>query len=397
MRTLLVSPFPRAFLLISKLLGGVAVSLLQVYVFLAIAYFWEIEPPPIGYLTVLPALLLSGLMLGALALFMSSVIKQLENFAGVMNFVIFPMFFASSALYPLWRIKESSPLLYEICRFNPFTHAVELIRFALYGQLDLASLGIVLAYTCSFWRRRFTPTTRRKGLLAVVEGREPVPEQGCTMPIARRESPVPLRLGLAVVLAMLAMPAAAARDEPGSDWPCVQRKIDTLTSAQMWDGAPIDDVNEWRDDPEVKKVLPTLVSRRVPIGEAATAIRQFAEAIPEASRDAKLKLLFAAILATMNAERSTVMSGIERFQQRQKARAAELERQGLALKTLREKAAAADGEAKAELARAEERYNWDARVFGERQQSIPIACEIPVLFEQRVFELGREIRSHMKD
>ena len=217
------------------------------------------------------------------------------------------------------------------------------------------------------------------------------------MPIARRKSPVPLRLGLAVVLAMLAMPAAAARDEPGSDWPCVQRKIDTLTSAQMWDGAPIDDVNEWRDDPEVKKVLPTLVSRRVPIGEAATAIRQFAEAIPEASRDAKLKLLFAAILATMNAERSTVMSGIERFQQRQKARAAELERQGLALKTLREKAAAADGEAKAELARAEERYNWDARVFGERQQSIPIACEIPVLFEQRVFELGREIRSHMKD
>ena len=75
-------------------------------------------------------------MLGALALFMSSVIKQLENFAGVMNFVIFPMFFASSALYPLWRIREASPLLYEICRANPFTHAVELIRFALYGQLE---------------------------------------------------------------------------------------------------------------------------------------------------------------------------------------------------------------------------------------------------------------------
>ena len=47
-------------------------------------------------------------MLGSLALFMSSVIKQLENFAGVMNFVIFPMFFASSALYPLWRVKELS-------------------------------------------------------------------------------------------------------------------------------------------------------------------------------------------------------------------------------------------------------------------------------------------------
>lgn len=158
MRTLLVSPFPRSFLLLSKLLGGVFVALLQAYTFLLIARIWEswtwsgqdslltnlsataqqfavVDPPLMGYLTVLPALILAGLMLGSLALFMSSVIKQLENFAGVMNFVIFPMFFASSALYPLWRIKESSILLYEICRLNPFTHAVELIRFGLYGQI----------------------------------------------------------------------------------------------------------------------------------------------------------------------------------------------------------------------------------------------------------------------
>ncbi|MDO9383010.1 MAG: ABC transporter permease [Hyphomicrobiaceae bacterium] len=158
MRTLLVSPFPRSFLLLSKLLGGVFVALLQAYTFLVIARLWEawtwssqdsiltniaatwqqfgvVDPHLSGYLTVLPALILSGLMLGSLALFMSSVIKQLENFAGVMNFVIFPMFFASSALYPLWRIKESSVLLYEICRLNPFTHAVELIRFGLYGQI----------------------------------------------------------------------------------------------------------------------------------------------------------------------------------------------------------------------------------------------------------------------
>ncbi len=61
MRTLLVSPFPRWFLLGAKLLAGVAVSILQVYAFLIIAYFWEIEPPTKwGYLTVLPALALAG-------------------------------------------------------------------------------------------------------------------------------------------------------------------------------------------------------------------------------------------------------------------------------------------------------------------------------------------------
>ena len=174
MRTLLVSPFPRSFLLISKLLGGVAVALLQVYAFLLIAYFWEIEPPLIGYFTVLPALVLSGLMLGALALFMSSVIKQLENFAGVMNFVIFPMFFASSALYPLWRIKESSPLLYEICRLNPFTHVVELIRFALYGQIEQASLAIVLGFTALFLAMAIYAYNPSKGLL----GRRGEPGEG---------------------------------------------------------------------------------------------------------------------------------------------------------------------------------------------------------------------------
>src|SRR5919199_2772264 len=51
MRTLLVSPFPRWFLLVSKLVAGVIVSIAQVYVFFAIAWFWEIEPPPVGYLT----------------------------------------------------------------------------------------------------------------------------------------------------------------------------------------------------------------------------------------------------------------------------------------------------------------------------------------------------------
>src|SRR6204780_3700750 len=63
MRTLLVSPFPRWWLLTSKLLAGTLVSILQVYAFLLIAWFWDIEAPPLGYLTLIPALLLSGFML----------------------------------------------------------------------------------------------------------------------------------------------------------------------------------------------------------------------------------------------------------------------------------------------------------------------------------------------
>jgi ABC-2 type transport system permease protein len=150
MRTLLVSPFPRWFLLVSKLLAGVSVSIIQVYAFLFIAWFWGVKAPPSGYFLILPALFLSGMMLGALGMLLSSMIKQLENFAGIMNFVIFPMYFASSALYPLWRVQEASPLLYKICLLNPFTYAVELVRFAFYGQIEWTSLAVVCAFTFVF-------------------------------------------------------------------------------------------------------------------------------------------------------------------------------------------------------------------------------------------------------
>lgn len=166
MRTLLVSPFPRWFLLMSKLSAGVAVSILQVYVFLAIAWFWEVEPPPLGYITVLPALILTGLMLGSIGLLLSSLIKQLENFAGIMNFVIFPMFFASSALYPLWRVRESSPLLYMICEANPFTHAVELIRFAFYAKINWEALGVVAGATAIFLLAAIIAYDPARGLIA---------------------------------------------------------------------------------------------------------------------------------------------------------------------------------------------------------------------------------------
>jgi ABC-2 type transport system permease protein len=144
MRLLLTSPLPRWWLLFSKLCAGTLVSILQAYAFLAIAAAFGIHVAPSGYLLVLPALFVAGLSLGALGLALSSLVRQLENFAGVMNFVIFPMFFLSTALYPLWKMAEASDLLHDICAANPFTHAVETIRFALYGQVNLSALGWTL-------------------------------------------------------------------------------------------------------------------------------------------------------------------------------------------------------------------------------------------------------------
>lgn len=141
MKLLLTSPLPRWWLLFCKLFGATAISIIQVYTFLAITAVFGIDLPAVGYFAALPALFVSGLMLGSLGLLLSGFVRQLENFAGIMNFVIFPMFFLSTALYPLWKMAESSELLHDICAVNPFTHAVELIRFALYGKFNGVALG----------------------------------------------------------------------------------------------------------------------------------------------------------------------------------------------------------------------------------------------------------------
>ncbi len=150
MRLLLTSPLPRPFLLAARLLATSLVSLLQVYAFLAIAWLYGVQPPAFGLLAVLPALLLAALLLSALGLLLSNGIRQLENFAGVMNFVIFPLFFLSSALYPLWKMREASEWLYWLCALNPFSHAVEMVRFALYERFNGMAIAICLALTLLF-------------------------------------------------------------------------------------------------------------------------------------------------------------------------------------------------------------------------------------------------------
>jgi ABC-2 type transport system permease protein len=146
MRLLLTAPLPRWYLLLCKLVAGTALSIVTAYVFLAVSYLFDVSVPLSGWLYALPAMIVSGLMLGALGLLLSVYMQQLENFAATMNFVIFPMFFISSALYPLWKLRESGAMaVYWLAAINPFTHVVELIRFALYGMFNGLSATIVVA------------------------------------------------------------------------------------------------------------------------------------------------------------------------------------------------------------------------------------------------------------
>jgi ABC-2 type transport system permease protein len=143
MRLLLTAPLARGWLLGFKLLAGTAMSVLQMAVFLVIAWLFGVTFEPLHLLAALPVMVLAALLLASLGLMLSVYVKQLENFAGTMNFVIFPMFFISPALYPLWKLEEAgTQWLFVLASWNPFSHAVEAVRFALYGQLNVLSTGV---------------------------------------------------------------------------------------------------------------------------------------------------------------------------------------------------------------------------------------------------------------
>jgi ABC-2 type transport system permease protein len=145
MRLLLTAPLARGWLLAFKLLAGTCLSVLQMAVFLVIAALFGVDIPLATVAPLLLAMVSAAAMLAALGLMLSVYVRQLENFAGTMNFVIFPMFFISSALYPLWKLEESGAWwLLKLAEFNPFTHAVEAIRYASVGQFHGLSWAVVL-------------------------------------------------------------------------------------------------------------------------------------------------------------------------------------------------------------------------------------------------------------
>lgn len=158
MRLLLTAPLPRWYLLTAKLLSGTFVSVVQAYAFLLVCLPFDAYTglhvafsDPWGWLYALPALFATGMALGALGLLLSVHIKQLENFAGTMNFVIFPMFFISPALFPLWLLEDSgADAVFWIAHVNPFTYGVQLIRYASEGQFYGLGAAVVAGCTVLF-------------------------------------------------------------------------------------------------------------------------------------------------------------------------------------------------------------------------------------------------------
>jgi hypothetical protein len=206
----------------------------------------------------------------------------------------------------------------------------------------------------------------------------------------QRSSPARSLL-LAFMLFPLASAATgAANQDP--DWPCIQRKVPTLSLGQIWNGPELPaSAKEWSKDKDISALVKEVAARRLPVADAEKDIRNFAASLsPEQTQD-RMAMLVQGLFDHMNAERAEVISGITRYARNQLELAARLRTEASEVDALRAKP---DANA-SEVAARTDRLTWETRIFEERVQSLTYVCEVPTLIEQRLYTLAKSISDTM--
>jgi hypothetical protein len=183
-----------------------------------------------------------------------------------------------------------------------------------------------------------------------------------------------------------------AADPRYPDWPCAQAKVPEISLAAVWDGPALDDATaKWKDDAKVSMLVPRLAARRTPLDQAEKMVSELLQ--ETAARKSETgKLLFAGLFDTLNAQRSSVMNGLERVTRKQREAAEKIRDDTLALQALQDAATP-------DQAKVDELGNqlvWQTRIFEDRRRVIKFVCEVPTAIDQRLFALGRVIRQEME-
>ena len=182
-----------------------------------------------------------------------------------------------------------------------------------------------------------------------------------------------------------------AADPRYPDWPCAQAKVPEISLAAVWAGPPLDDAEQkWKDDPKISALVAKLAARKTPLEDAQKAITEFLSA-PGTDKMAAGKLLFAGLFDTLNAERSSVLSGLERVTRKQRQAADKIRTDTLSLQALQD-ATPPDQPKIDELGN---QLVWETRIFEDRRRVVKFVCEVPTTIDQRLFALGRTVQQEM--
>ena len=134
----LVAPVSRLEIMLGQTLGGATSALLQGLIILVLSLFMGVRPAGVlGLGMAIGFMVLIGIGFTALGIAIASRMEDMQGFQLIMNFVIFPIFGLSGALFPI----ESLPgWMRFLTLLDPLTYGVEGIRYGLTGAAQLAPL-----------------------------------------------------------------------------------------------------------------------------------------------------------------------------------------------------------------------------------------------------------------
>jgi hypothetical protein len=200
------------------------------------------------------------------------------------------------------------------------------------------------------------------------------------------------KLERVLVATTLVVCASAVKAQPSAgDWPCVQRKVPTITAGAVWAGPDPAGAADWSRDFEAAALAQKLAARRTSLEEADQAIEAFAAAAGT-DRQQRLTRVFAGVIELINLERSRVMEAIERYARGQRRLADRVREESDKLSAVKDSPGA---QGPAEDRALESQFAWDKRIFEERSQALPYVCEAPVILEQRLFEIARKLQARL--
>src|SRR5579871_3116454 len=194
-----------------------------------------------------------------------------------------------------------------------------------------------------------------------------------------------------VALTAFVQPGLAA-DPRYPDWPCAQAKVPEISLAAVWAGPSLDDAEQkWKSDPKVSALVEKVAARKLPLEDAQKAITDFLST-PGTDKVATGKLIFAGLFEQLNAERASVMNGLERVTRKQRQAADKVRADTIALQALQD----ASPRDQAKIDELGNTLVWETRIFEDRRRVVKFVCEVPTTIDQRLFALGRTIQQEIE-
>ena len=188
---------------------------------------------------------------------------------------------------------------------------------------------------------------------------------------------------------------AFALDPRYPDWPCQQLKVPEISIASVWTGPPIDTIDTAKPvDPKQADLVARLAARRTPIEDARKLIADYLAGAGEEKQE-KATRLFAALYSTLNGQRDQVMNGIERFSRKQKAMAEEIRQKAQKMREVQDQQKDKQDNDPAQSSELASELAWQTRIFEDRRRSTSYICDVPVLIEKRLFDLGHAIQDDL--